>query len=66
VPLIGLTGANPQLGFGWVNVLVGSLVSCVAAVSSLVQFGARRVSFEDLGLRGLDQSDQRATSARTV
>jgi hypothetical protein len=41
-------------------------VSCVAAVSSLVQFGARRVSFEDLGLRGLDQSDQRATSARTV
>jgi hypothetical protein len=43
--------------------LVSSLVSCVAVVSSLVQFGARRVRFMDLGLPGLDRSDRHSTSA---
>jgi hypothetical protein len=45
---IGLTGAShrsdqcrPLLGFARVNVCVSSLLSCVAAVLSLSQFGAR-------------------------
>jgi hypothetical protein len=68
--LTGLTGSShrsdrcrPLLGFAWVNVLVSSLLSCVAAISSLVQFGARKVTFVDLGFPGLDRSDQCATPA---
>jgi hypothetical protein len=41
VPLTGLTGVDPWLGFARVNVLVSFLLSRVAAVSSLVNFGAR-------------------------
>jgi hypothetical protein len=46
-----------------VNVLVSSLLSHVAVVSSLVRFGAREVRFVFLGLPGLDRSDRRATPA---
>jgi hypothetical protein len=41
VPLTGLTGADPSWGFARVNVWVSSLLSRVATVSSLGQFGAR-------------------------
>jgi Tfp pilus assembly protein PilV len=58
VPLTSLTSANPQLGFARVNVLVSFLVSCVVAVLSLVQFGAREVRFENLEFRGSDRSDR--------
>jgi hypothetical protein len=61
VPLTGLTGANPQLDFARVNVFASSLLSCVAVVSSLVQFGAWKVMFVDLGFPGLDRSDHCAT-----
>jgi hypothetical protein len=40
VPLTGLTSADPLLSFARVNILVWSLLSCVAAVSSMVSFGA--------------------------
>jgi Tfp pilus assembly protein PilV len=58
VPLTSLTGADPQLGFARVNVLVSFLVSCVAAVLSLVQFGAQEVRFANLGFLGSHQSDR--------
>jgi hypothetical protein len=41
VPLTGLTSADPSWVFARVNVWVSSLLSPVAAVSSLGQFGAR-------------------------
>jgi hypothetical protein len=49
------------VGFPRVNVLVSSLLSRVAAISSLVRFGAQKVRFGFLGLPGLDRSDRRAT-----
>jgi hypothetical protein len=60
----GLTGAldrsdrcNPQWVFAWVNVWVCSLLSCVAAVSSLGQFGGRLACLVLWGLSGWDRSD---------
>jgi hypothetical protein len=41
--------------------LVSSLLSRVVVVSGLVRFGAQKVKFVILGLRGLDRSDRRAT-----
>jgi hypothetical protein len=63
VPLTSLTGADPRLDFAQVNMLTSSLVSCVAVVSSLVQFGARMVRFVDLMFPGLDRSDRHAAPA---
>jgi hypothetical protein len=63
MPLTGLTGVDPSWIFAQVNMLVSSLLSCVAAISSLVRFGTRKVRFVDLVLSGLDQSDRRATPA---
>ena len=63
MPLTDLTGADPWLSFARVNVLVSSLLSRVAAVSSLVSFGARLICLVDLGFPGLDRSDRRATPA---
>jgi hypothetical protein len=61
----GLTGAldrsdrcNPQLVFARVNVWVCSLLSCVAAVSSLGQFGGRLACFVLWGLSGRDRSNR--------
>jgi hypothetical protein len=51
------------LGFAQLNVLVSSLLSCVAVVSSLVCFGAQKFMFVDLGLPGLHRSNWRATPA---
>jgi hypothetical protein len=56
--LTGLTGADPWLGFSWVNVLVSSLVSEFAAISSFECFGAREVGHLDLGFPSLDRSDR--------
>jgi hypothetical protein len=47
-------------------VLVYSLVSRLAVVSSLVLFGAREVGFLDLGFPGLDQCNWCAVPARRV
>jgi hypothetical protein len=58
VPLNGLTGADSLLSFARVNILVSSLLSCVAAVLSLVRFGAQYVYLVDLGFPGLGLSDQ--------
>jgi hypothetical protein len=58
MPLTGLTDVDPWLGFAQVNILVSSLVSCVAAVSSLESFGARQVGFLELGFPGSDRSDR--------
>jgi hypothetical protein len=61
----GLTGAldrsdrcNPRWDFARVNILVCSLLSCVAAVSSLGQFGARLACLVLWGLSGRDRSDR--------
>jgi hypothetical protein len=66
VPLTGLTGADLSLGFARVNILVTSLLSYVATISSLVSFGAQKVCLEDLGFPGLDRSDRHATPAGPV
>jgi hypothetical protein len=66
VPLTGLTGADLSLGFARVNILVTSLLSYVATISSLVGFGAQKVCLEDLGFPGLDRSDRHATPAAPV
>jgi hypothetical protein len=61
----GLTGAlgrsdrcNPRWDFSRVNVLVCSLLSRGAAVSSLGQFGGRLACLVPWGLLGCDQSDR--------
>jgi hypothetical protein len=61
----GLTGAldrsdrsNPQWNFALVNILVCSLLSRVAAVSSLGQFGGRLAYLVPRGLSGCDRSDR--------
>jgi hypothetical protein len=61
----GLTGAldrsdrcNLWWVFARVNVWVCSLLSCVAAVSSLGQFGGRLACLVIWGLSGLDRSDR--------
>jgi hypothetical protein len=53
-----MTGAVPLLDFAWVIVLVCSLVSGFAAVSSLECVGAREVGLLDLGFLGFDRSDK--------
>jgi hypothetical protein len=63
VPLTGLIGEDSWLSFARVNILMSSLLSHVAAVSSLFSFGARCVRLVDLGFPGLDRSDRRATPA---
>jgi hypothetical protein len=69
----GLTGAldgsdrcNPQWAFARVNVWVCSLLSCVAAVSSLGQFGGRLACLVIWRLSGLDRSDRCVTPAWPV
>jgi hypothetical protein len=66
----GLTGAldwsdrcNPRWVFARVNAWVCSLWSCVAAVSSLGQFGGRLACLVIWGLSGLDRSDRCVTPA---
>jgi hypothetical protein len=66
----GLTGAldrsdrcNPRWVFARMNVWVCSLLSCVAAVSSLGQFGGRLAFLVIWGLSGLDWSDRCVTPA---
>jgi hypothetical protein len=61
----GLTGAldrsdrcNPQWVFARVNVSVFSLLSCVAAVSSLGQFGGRLAGLVLWGRSGCDRSNR--------
>jgi hypothetical protein len=54
---------STSIGFSWLNVLVSSLLSCVAAVSSSVRFGAQKVRFVVFGLPSLDRYDRRATPA---
>jgi hypothetical protein len=61
----GLTGAldrsdrcNPRWVLAWVNVWVCSLLSCVAVVSSLGQFGGRLACLVLWGLSGLDRSNR--------
>jgi hypothetical protein len=61
----GLTGAldrsdrcNPRWDFAWVNVLVCSLLSRGAAVSSLGQFGGWLACLVPWGLPGSDRSDR--------
>jgi hypothetical protein len=61
----GLTGAldrsdrcNLRWDFARVNVLVCSLFSCGAAVSSLDQFGGRLACVVPWGLSGCDRSDR--------
>jgi hypothetical protein len=61
----GLTGApdrsdrcNPRWVFARVNVWVCSLLSCVAAVSSLGQFGGRLACLVLWGLSGYDRSNR--------
>jgi hypothetical protein len=61
----GLTGAldrsdqcNPRWVFARVNVWVCSLLSCVAAVSGLGQFGGRLAFLLLWGLSGCDRSNQ--------
>jgi hypothetical protein len=61
----GLTGAldrsdrcNPRWDFARVNVLVSSLLSRGAAVSSLGQFGGRLAYLVPWGLSGSDRSDR--------
>jgi hypothetical protein len=63
VPLTVLTGVDPSWVFARVNVLVSSLVSRLAAVLSLVYFGAQDVGFVNLGFLDLDRSDRRDTPA---
>ena len=58
MPLTSLIGADSLLSFARVNVLVSSLLSRVAVVSSLVSFGAREVGFLELGFPGLDQLER--------
>jgi hypothetical protein len=58
VLLTSLTGAEALWDLPRVNILVSSLLSRVAAVLSLVQFGAQEVSLADLGFPGSDRSDQ--------
>jgi hypothetical protein len=60
-----LTGAldrsdrcNPRWDFVWVNVLVSSLLTRGAAVSSLGQFGGRLAYLVPWGLSGCDRSDR--------
>jgi hypothetical protein len=43
VLLTGLTGVEALWVLPWVNVLVSSMLSGVAAISSLGRFGARKV-----------------------
>jgi hypothetical protein len=54
VSLTSLTGADPSWVFARVNVWVSSLLSRVAVVSSLGQFGARKACLVDLGFSGLN------------
>jgi hypothetical protein len=61
----GLTGAldrsdrcNPQWVFAQVNVWVCSLLSRVAAVSSLGQFGGRLTCLVPWGLSGCDRTNR--------
>jgi hypothetical protein len=66
----GLTGAldrsdrcEPWWVFAWVNIWVCLLLSCVAAVSSLGQFGGQLTRLVIWGLSGLDRSDRCVTPA---
>jgi hypothetical protein len=66
--LTGLTGAAHRsdrfrdlVGFPRVNIWVSLLLSRVAAISSLVRFGAWKVRFVLLGLPGFDRSDRHGT-----
>jgi hypothetical protein len=69
----GLTGAldrsdrsNPWWVFSQVNFWVCWLLSCVAAVSSLGQFGGQLSYLVIWGLSGLDRSDRCVASAWPV
>jgi hypothetical protein len=69
----GLTGAldrsdrcNPRCVFARVIVWVCSLLSCVAAVSSLGQFGGRLACLVLWGLSGCDRSNRCVSTVRPV
>jgi hypothetical protein len=63
MPSTRLTSASPYCFLARVNVLVCSLVSRFAVVSSLVLLGAWETCFLDLGFPGLDRSDRCVVSA---